>query len=143
MSWGEIKKALNSTLGDSGFKALNELIRDDFTTVSEWLSTGNVPIVKSVQRGTIQGSSKTSASNRGTTISINTINPNKALVIIDYVYGGKDDTSYYDYEPYIEYSVTVNANSIYVSDSYYLNHEGNYSSGNYYAPFNWQVIEFY
>lgn len=66
--WAEIKYALNSTLGTSGFKSLDKLISDK---ISE------KPIVKSVQRGTANFSI-----NDGLAINVNisAVNPSKCSV---------------------------------------------------------------
>lgn len=144
MSWSEVKHALNSSLGSGEFKALNELIRDDFTTVSDWLSTGHVPIVKSVQRGVLSATTRSRYDPYTTSISLSAVNPNKCLVIIDgTMYGGKEDsqTSYYDksYPSIIYYSTSLNANSLSITREYYENSSGDYT----FPQLQWQVIEFY
>ena len=137
MSWGEIKKALNSTLGDSGFKALNELIRDDFTTVSEWLSAGNVPIVKSVQRG-INTSDSTSG-----TVTISTVNPEKSIVLIDATANSltNDDGTC---AVAGARSGELTSNSFTYAKGYMRKAQSYpYDDIYIYPTFSWQVIEFY
>ena len=141
MSWGEIKKALNSTLGDSGFKALNELIRDDFTTVSEWLSAGNVPIVKSVQRGTV-ANGKTTNSSSGT-VNISSVAINKSIVLLNGIGNVTGpDSNANNMGAFGVKLTSMSATNFKYERPVYSERSGD--SYDRYAPgFSWQVIEFY
>ena len=98
MSWAEIKKAINSNLS----KTLDKLITEKATeiinsitsnnsllnnstyglsalktavnTVNTNVTTGNIPVVKSVQRGISRG---------GGTIYISSVNVNKSIVLLN------------------------------------------------------------
>ena len=76
MSWGEIKHALNGTLGTSDFKPLDKIIDNGITEIK---TPGAVSIVKSVQRGTAHEDDETSE----ISITISTVNPSKCMVLLD------------------------------------------------------------
>lgn len=81
MSWASLKKAVNSTIGNTGFKALDEMLGD-----------GIVPIVKSIQHGTVLAASA-NAIMAAQTVAINTVNPNKALCLHGIAYTSRSNTS--------------------------------------------------
>lgn len=138
MSYGEIKSTINSKIGTAEFKPLNELIYDNFATLSDWLANGGASkVVKSVQRGYVDTSEKHRVEVYTNNISLNTINPNKALVILDFAQYNKSDA----FVSYIisTYKITITENSLQVYQ------EPVYRDSSYYTylAFNWQVIEFY
>ena len=103
-------------------------LSNDIATVKSSISTMNTTVgnlggaVKSVQRGV----AKTNGS--GLTININTVNPNKCLVVLN------ASTS----NSYLPMLRSITSNTLTVSEV------GNFSSGEFYSyDFSWQVIEFY
>ena len=141
MSWGEIKKALNSTLGNSDFKALDQLLGDDITAVQNALTNilqgGNVPIVKSVQRG-INTSNSTSG-----TVTISTVNPEKSIVLIDATANSltNDDGTC---AVAGARSGELTSNSFTYAKGYMRKKQSYpYDDIYIYPSFSWQVIEFY
>ena len=134
MSYGEIKTTINSKVGTAEFKPLNELIYDNFATLSDWLANdGASKVVKSVQRGNIQSRY---SKNPTTNITLSTINPNKSLVIIDMgEYGPVGEK----YQSFVNYTMLLSSNNLQITQDYYIHGTAN----NGYLGFNWQVIEFY
>ena len=142
MSWVEIKKAINSNIS----KSLDVLITEKCNELQSKLNsvyntvtvTGNIPSVKSVQRGRVNGvyvptkNDGLIIANGYTTMyydfTINSVNMDKSIVFIS----GNTISSYYN-----NFSFTLlNSNTIRVYWS-------NGSTANYMAGFTWQVIEFY
>ena len=138
MSYGEIKTTINSKVGTAEFKPLNELIYDNFATLSDWLANGGASkVVKSVQRGYVDTYELHRVEGYTKNISLNTINPNKALVILDFAQHNKPES----YTSYIisAYKITLTENSLHVYQEP-IYHDSPYYT---YLAFNWQVIEFY
>ena len=144
MSWAEIKKAINSNIS----KSLDVLITEKCDEILNKLNsvyntvtvTGNIPSVKSVQRGKVNYVGNVTTKNDGFIIyigddpyydtyyydfTINSVNMDKSIVFID----GNARLSNSN-----NYSFTLlNSNTIRV---YWLN-------GSDMFGFTWQVIEFY
>ena len=81
--WIGIKKSINSTLGTPDDKPLNELLDNDIAELNKALSTllkgGNVPIVKSVQRGV----TNLPSGNSNITITIESVNVDKSIILVE------------------------------------------------------------
>ena len=138
--WAGIKKAINSNLS----KPLNTLIEESKdsldTKITDYLGNstyglsalktlmtgGKIPIVKSVQRGT-----SGSTSDSEITISINTVKPDKCIVILDYS-SRWTDTTYAYYEGVYLYSLA--------STTLQIRSKNGIKSS---VSVSWQVIEFY
>lgn len=113
----------------SELAAFKSGINDQITALTNIINNVPKSAVKSVQRGTHGGSSST----ENITININSVNPDKCLVLISLP---RNSWTYaHDYFPQL---VSIAATSITVSPS------GSYSDG-VMSPssFSWQVIEFY
>ena len=128
MSWAEIKKAINSNIS----KSLDVLITEKCNELQSKLNSiyntvtvkGNIPSVKSVQRGYIKGFDNRSWMEYN--ITINNINVDKSIVIINgggIASGARPGTLKGISSTSITISVPYNAND--------------------YADLSWQVIEFY
>ena len=124
MSWAEIKKAINSNIS----KSLDVLITEKCNELQSKLNsvyntvtvTGNIPSVKSVQRGFIDAFT-------GPSITISSVNVNKSIVIINgggFINGTNNITVY----PPCLSSLTSTSITI---------------MGVYNTAISWQVIEFY
>jgi len=87
----------------------------------------NGSVIKSIQRGTHNGGTSS------ITITISTINPAKAFVILSNITSGRYGAT----PPRL---TSLNATSFVVSASCYLDTSG---TSNVAAPFSWVVIEFY
>ena len=139
MSWAEIKKAINSNISKSLDVLITEKCNEILTKLNSVYNTvtvtGNIPSVKSVQRGKVNCVHNVSTKNAGFISStgdacyydftINSVNMDKSIVFIT----GNAYNSYYN-----NYTVELlNSNTIRVywrgSDSM--------------LGFTWQVIEFY
>ena len=143
MSWAEIKKAINSNISKSLDVLITEKSNEILTKLNSVYNTvtvkGNIPSVKSVQRGKVNTVGGISTMDngfplnaRGNTyyydITINSVNMDKSIVFID---GSARDV--YDC---FNYSFTLlNSNTIRL---YWGARESNTLWG-----FTWQVIEFY
>ena len=141
MSWAEIKKAINSNISKSLDVLITEKCNELLTKLNSVYNTvtvkGNIPSVKSVQRGKVNAVASVSTKdgfhiNGYQTyyydITINPVNMDKSIVFID---GSGLYNTYYNYS-----FILLNSNTIRV----YL------FSGNdhaYLSGFTWQVIEFY
>ena len=143
MSWAEIKKAINSNIS----KSLDVLITEKCNELQSKLNnvyntvtvTGNIPSVKSVQRGKVNFIESINTKNDGFSISypsdhgtyyyditINPVNMDKSIVFIS-----GNTTSLNNYNNYtVE---LLNSNTIRVYWTYFSSMTG----------FTWQVIEFY
>ena len=131
MSWAEIKKAINSNIS----KSLDVLITEKCNELKSKLNsvystvavTGNIPFIKSIQRGIIDTRPYVTTYS----INISQINPDKSIVIL---YGSgtavNRDTGR---SPYLA-NLTDTALSIGIMDSV---------TSEYYTNFSWEVIEFY
>ena len=141
MSWAEIKKAINSNIS----KSLDVLITEKCNELQEKLNSvyntvtvvGNIPAVKSVQRGitpetygiTTYDDNLFKASNNHVLyidITINAVNISKSIVnvsVIDFPY---------DYAPILLNSTTIRV---------YFDSGSSIRGG--VTAFTWQVIEFY
>ena len=139
MSWAEIKKAINSNISKSLdvliTEKCNELLSKLNSVYNTVTVTGNIPSVKSVQRGiSMQYSDRitTYETMSGQNvfyidITINAVNTSKSIVNVSSIV--KDNYAY----------ILLNSTTIRV-------YFGCYSSGRDNAtlcPFTWQVIEFY
>ena len=140
MSWAEIKKAINSNIS----KSLDVLITEKANELQSKLNSvyntvtvkGNIPSVKSVQRGKVNYTQSTHSNDDGFSIgtdpsythyydfTINPVNMDKSIVFID----GNSASSYNNYS-----FTLLNSNTIRV---YW------FSDRNMFG-FTWQVIEFY
>lgn len=138
--WTGIKKSINSTLGTPDDKPLNEIIDSEIANLNKSLSTllksGNIPIVKSVQRGV-----HTSQSNN-VSISINNVDVDKSIILLETRgsngRNGSDSTA-----PAIgAYITNFSSTLIKITKSGW-----EYSTGgshyNTWVDISWQVIEFY
>ena len=139
MSWAEIKKAINSNISKSLDVLITEKCNELLTKLNSVYNTvtvtGNIPSVKSVQRGKVNYVDSVSTKNDGFIIisgwdtyyydiTINSVNMNKSIVFIT----GNAYNEYYN-----NYTVELlNSNTIRV---YW------YNAIMY--GFTWQVIEFY
>ena len=124
--WIGIKQSLNSTLGTADSKALNELL-------TEYVSDGNIPIVKSIQRGVTGGT------NASGTVTINQVNPSKILILINAM------ASYSSAAGLAAgcYVSSVSEKSFSYTRGHYEYRDSD-KDWHYYSPtFSWQVIEFY
>ena len=127
MSWAEIKKAINTNIS----KSLDVLITEKSNELQSKLNsvyntvavTGNIPFIKSIQRGIINGYFSGTKS-----ITISPINPDKSIVIL---HGStRANTTQLPYLSNLTNTTLV-----------IWNKGANRSS--YYTNFSWQVIEFY
>lgn len=136
MSYAEIKHTLNSKVGTSEFKALNELIGGDITALQSLLTSGHVPIVKSVQRGVVNSNSDKNG--KKGTVNINRVDSSKTIVILnDLPIVGSDG------EAHGAILTSLNSNSFSYQVGTY-SHYSNVTGSTYYNnDFSWQVIEFY
>ena len=145
MSWAEIKKAINSNLS----KTLDVLITEKCNELQSKLNsvyntvtvTGNIPSVKSVQRGKVNHVEKITTKNDGFItrsesyftfyydITINSVNMDKSIIFID---GDTANSTYNNYS-----FILLNSNTIRV----YWYQPSNSTSDMF--GFTWQIIEFY
>lgn len=114
--WGELGKAVNSTIQTGNIVPLDEMIESVKTP-------GAVRLVKSVQRGTTGG----------TKVTISSVNTEKSIVLIAGWGGG----AYLDVGDYGDYRVTVGG--AYVSS--FTSTSITFESVD--EMISWQVIEFY
>ena len=147
MSWAEIKKAINSNISKSLDVLITEKSNEILTKLNSVYNTvtvkGNIPSVKSVQRGKVNTVDHISTKNDGFIIlsntnyptyyydiTINPVNMDKSIVFIDgTAHSGDCDN----------YSFTLlNSNTIRVYWGCYGTNDGCVING-----FTWQVIEFY
>ena len=81
MSWAEIKKAINSNISKSLDVLITEKCNELLTKLNSVYNTvtvkGNIPSVKSVQRGVIGNSSE------DFNITISSVNADKSIVLLD------------------------------------------------------------
>ena len=133
MSWAEIKKAINSNIS----KSLDVLITEKCNELQSKLNsvyntvtvTGNIPSVKSVQRGYIK---PMQSEDYTYNITINNINVDKSIVIIN---GGcVSHISNYVSGLHQGTLKGISSTSITISIPY---------NENVYTDLSWQVIEFY
>ena len=148
MSWNEVKTALNSTLGDAEFKTLDGIIKEEIAALKSEIpslipSVGNVPIVKSVQRGTVDDGD-TSKSGTGT-VYFSSVDINKAIILLDgtgNIYGPD-----YDGDNHGAFGVkitNVTTNSFQYRRFIYQYQAAAGSGIDCFSPgFSWQVIEFH
>lgn len=118
----ELETEINTLMTElkSDVESMMTKLNNDVSSAVATLSTRGA--VKSVQRGV----AKTNGS--GLTININTVNPNKCLVVLN------ASTS----NSYLPMLRSITSNTLTVSEV------GNFSSGEFYSyDFSWQVIEFY
>ena len=127
----EMESVVNTLKTDVGnqLATFKSEVGSQITTLTSAVNGVPKGAVKSVQRGVHGGSSDTS----NITININSVNPNKCLVLLSQ---HRNSWTYAnDYRPQL---VAITATSITVSPS------GTYSDGVMSASsFSWQVIEFY
>lgn len=142
MSYAEIKHTLNSKVGTSEFKALNELIGGDITALQSLLTSGHVPIVKSVQRGTFESEGS---------ITIKSVDITKSILITSgdgggaYAYAiaiGTYSTRYGGGRAVLLAHLS-NSTTITVNNTRNAIGNGEGSSTLPYGKLSWQVIEFY
>ena len=137
MSWAEIKKAINSNIS----KSLDVLITEKCDEILNKLNSvyntvsvvGNIPSVKSVQRGKVNYTESVDPRYDGFVIyggnayyydlTINPVNMDKSIVFID---GNTNRSNNYSF-------TLLNSNTIRVYWAY----------DNIINGFTWQVIEFY
>ena len=140
MSWAEIKKAINSNISKSLDVLITEKSNEILTKLNSVYNTvtvkGNIPSVKSVQRGKVKYADGISTKDDGFIIipdahtfyydiTINSVNMDKSIVFID----GNEMSNNYN-----NYSFTLlNSNTIRVY----------WASQSIMIGFTWQVIEFY
>ena len=147
MSWAEIKKAINSNISKSLDVLITEKCNEILTKLNSVYNTvtvkGNIPSVKSVQRGKVNYVDSASAKDDGFSISkprvdyttyyditINSVNMDKSIVFID-------GNAIYFNAAHNNYSFTLlNSNTIRV---YWLQYTNIMTMNS----FTWQVIEFY
>lgn len=138
---------LNSTIGTGSLKTLDTLMEELKTAVASIqtnVTSGGVPIVKSVQRGTTTS----------TSVTISSVNPDKCIVIlnnqyidgISYLTGGDKSHTYGTNSGAIVSSLTatkltITANSI-LSSARYDTFDGWIETTSK-GKVSWQVIEFY
>ena len=150
MSWAEIKKAINSNISKSLDVLITEKSNEILTKLNSVYNTvtvkGNIPSVKSVQRGKVNYVPNVPTADDGFSIvniinssfhtfyydfTINSVNMDKSIVFID----GSTNNNYYN-----NYSFTLlNSNTIRVY--FFIFSSGTTST--YMYGFTWQVIEFY
>ena len=129
MSWAEIKKAINSNIS----KSLDVLITEKCNELQSKLNsvyntvtvTGNIPSVKSVQRGYIKPIQKNKFWLEYN-ITINNINVDKSIVIIN---GGGQSNG-------LRQGTLKGISSTSITISVAYNYDEN-------SDLSWQVIEFY
>ena len=146
MSWAEIKKAINSNISKSLDVLITEKCNEILTKLNSVYNTvtvkGNIPSVKSVQRGKVNYVRNVPTADDGFSIvdiingafhtyyydfTINSVNMDKSIVFIDGNARNNDLNSY---------SFTLlNLNTIRVYWAIYFNNDMH--------GFTWQVIEFY
>ena len=137
MSWAEIKKAINSNISKSLDVLITEKSNEILTKLNSVYNTvtvtGNIPSVKSVQRGKVNTVIGVSTKNDGFRIdnntfyydiTINPVNMDKSIVFIS---GNALNTNFNNYS-----FTLLNSNTIRV-----------YWTKDDLGGFNWQVIEFY
>lgn len=114
--------------------------------ITENVKTGIIPIVKSIQTGTY---TFTSAANA--TININSVNPDKTIVLLNsqrssYSRSTGTDRTDYTCISYQSCLVSKTATSITISPNYdyevYSNSDGS-NAQNYFGAAFYQIIEFY
>ena len=145
MSWAEIKKAINSNISKSLDVLITEKCNEILTKLNSVYNTvtvkGNIPSVKSVQRGKVNkkdlsdyniNSGFNINNDNGRTLfydfTINSVNMDKSIVFIT----GNANNSHYN-----NYTVELlNSNTIRV---YWLQYTNIMTMNS----FTWQVIEFY
>ena len=140
MSWAEIKKAINSNISKSLDVLITEKSNEILTKLNSVYNTvtvtGNIPSVKSIQRGisSVNNDIRTydTISNERyfyIDITINAVNTSKSIVNVSTIEGS------YNYGPMLPNSTTIRV---------YCNITNNTSVDKMYVkPFSWQVIEFY
>ena len=147
--WGAIKKSVNSNLTEPIDTLIKRVVNTGSTPLNTTLnsianSTGVLyGAVKSVQRGTVSGSSPT------VSVTISAVNPAKCLLLVD---GGVTYTSTYrnggyqgEGDPTVMRAPvpgSVTATSISVTQSYLYYRPGSDWAYACYGA-SWQLIEFY
>ena len=132
MSWDEVKKALNSTVGTSDEKSLDTLIAEFKNAI---LTSGAIKSIKSVQRGYTSYSSSRNYNYNDITISA--VDTSKCIVLLNGAAGYNNSSCYYAVSALPAFSFVSNTSlRIYVTgkDPYQGGQDGKIS---------WQVIEFY
>lgn len=144
MSWAEVKNALNSTLGTPNFEPLDKQAQDLDTALRTFLQSGNVPVVKSVQRGVVNEYTATKTLTYTKGVGISSVNPNKCIVLFERAYpmiidedGSKE--IYPHVEEGVNFSYELKTDKLNVTQNYYKYPE----ITTYFYGFTWQVIEFY
>ena len=128
--WGELGKAVNSTIQTGNIVPLDEMIESVKTP-------GAVRLVKSVQRSTTNSMSGRHIDDYEITIS--SVNPQKSIVLID---NGKISNENDDVDGSIVVSLTNTLLTI--SPNSYVYRDGAEShSEDRASSIGWQVIEFY
>ena len=141
MSWAEIKKAINSNIS----KTLDVLITEKCNELQSKLNsvyntvtvTGNIPSVKSVQRGLSQQYDEYMTTYETMSgwhafyidITINAVNTSKSIVNVSSI--GVNNNNYA--------CILLNSTTIRV----YFSFQSNAGTRAPLCPFTWQVIEFY
>lgn len=119
--WAEVKKALNSTLGTTGFKSLDTLITESKNAI---ITSGAIKSIKSVQKGV--------ATTHGN-ITINSVNPSKCIVLLN---GTSIAYNSVGFLPLVA-KLTSTALTVYNSETGDTGRRGDTYT------YSWQVIEFY
>ena len=137
-----LKTVLNSTTGTAGLKTLDKIIEEKVNAaVSSITANGGVKVVKSVQRGHLQGE-QLSYKAYYKDITIKSVNMSKSIVIY---------TSGEGYQPHDEPNTSNGGDYYYYPTATLINSttlrlyrtNSVYDSDHAYITGDWQVIEFY
>ena len=138
-----IMQALNSTFGTEEASPLNSIIQNIVDALQTKITTGSVPIVKSVQRGVTTS----------TSVTLKNVDPNKCVVILNNEYTGHGFYTYqsktnnaYTYAK-LSYGATVDSLT---SNKLTITKNSAFSGSSFSdgpaeqtGKVSWQVIEFY
>lgn len=125
-SWGEFTAELAKLIGqeaDTGGSQTAGTVFAKENAILEMMKNGGMPVVRSVQRGTAH------SGKFPFDISINEINPDKAVVLIQ-----NAPTTSSNYARAVLYRLSNNKISVNLGTSSYSGYD---------LAFSWQVIEFY
>lgn len=139
MSWGEIKKAINSTLGTSGFLPLDEKIDNLKTAIG----------VKSIQSGMVDYQASTSGSESRLIFPHQSTSQYSEVVYVDITIASVDKNKcIVNITTAADSSFSYSFLGVLVNNTTLRVYVGYKSSGDSYAKtvssgFTWQVIEFH
>lgn len=132
--WGEIGKALNSTIKNpANFKPLDEIVDEKVSAFRQSAESGGVPIIRHIQRGVVSMSSSVTITLSGFT------NSNKMIAIIQ---GSGRAGTYTNTEYSFAYGVSHFMSDLTTSKLTIKSH-ASVGSNVAYLEASYQVIEFW